>query len=180
VSRPAVFLDRDGTLIRDVNYVGKPEQVELLPGAARALRRLNEAGWPVIIVTNQSGIARGFYTVADYEAVQREVESQLAAHGARIDAAYMCPHLPDITGPCECRKPGTLLFRQAAEAHDLDLARSWYVGDRMRDVLPAQALGGRGLLVPGPETPSEDLQPGQFATVASLDEAATRIMESAR
>ncbi len=182
MSRPAVFLDRDGTIIRDVNYIGKPEQVDVLPGAARGVRRLNDAGWPVIVVTNQSGIARGYYSTADYDSVQREVQSRLAAEGARIDATFMCPHFPDITDPCECRKPGTLLFRQAAEQHDLDLARSWYVGDRLRDVLPAQTLGGHGLLIPGPHTSSEDLRRGreEFATAASLDEAATHIIESAR
>lgn len=181
MSRPAVFLDRDGTLIRDVNFVARPEQVVLLSDAARAVRRLNEAGWPVIVVTNQSGIARGFFTTADYDRVQSEVESQLAAEGARVDATYMCPHHPEFGGACECRKPGTLLFRQAARQHDLDLARSWYVGDKIRDVEPARALGGVGLLIPGPETPPDELRRAraEFQTAGSLDEAATLVIESA-
>ena len=182
MSRPTVFLDRDGTLMRDVNYIGKPEQVELLPGAAQAVRRLNHARWPVIVVTNQSGIARGYYTSSDYERVRSELDAQLAAAGARLDATYMCPHHPDFGDACECRKPGTLLFRQAAQSHDLDLARSWYVGDRLRDVEPAKALGGHGILIAGQETPAEDVRRArqEFAVVASLDEAVSRIIESTR
>ena len=144
--RAAVFLDRDGTLIRDMNYIGDPALVQLVPEAARSVHRLNDAGWPVIVVTNQSGIARGFFTMGDYELVKERIKSELREAGARIDATYMCPHHPDYSGPCECRKPGTLLFRQAAAALDLDLASSWYVGDKLRDILPAATLGGHGIL----------------------------------
>jgi D-glycero-D-manno-heptose 1,7-bisphosphate phosphatase len=181
VSHPAVFLDRDGTLIEDAHYIGSPDRVALLPGAAEAVRRLNEAGWPVIVVTNQSGIARGLFTHADYERVRDRVNALLAVKGARIDDTRICPHHPEFTGPCECRKPGTLLFREAARAHDLDVARSWYIGDRLRDVLPALALGGRGILVAGADTPDADLEGArrEFEVASSLDEAVARVLESA-
>jgi len=182
VSRAAVFVDRDGTLIRDHHFVVKPEMVELLPGAGPAVRRLNDLDLPVVIVTNQSGIARGFLSEADYERVRDRTEALLAEFGAIIDASYMCPHHPDFTGPCECRKPGTLLFRRAALDLDLDVAASWYLGDKGRDVIPARELGGRGILVPNHETPAEEiaLAAREFAVVGSLDEAVDRIIESAR
>jgi D-glycero-D-manno-heptose 1,7-bisphosphate phosphatase len=175
-------MDRDGTMIRDYHFIGKPEMVELLPGAVAAIRRLNDAGWPLVLVTNQSGIARGYFTAADYERVQQRLASLLAKDGARFDASYMCPHHPDFTGPCDCRKPGTLLFRRAAEDHDLDVTRSWFVGDKMRDVTPAGALGGRGILVPNDETPLEeiDLARAEYEVAETLDDAVGRIIESAR
>ena len=176
--RAAVFLDRDGTVIRDAHYLGDPSRVELLPGAAAAVRRLNEAGVPVIVVTNQSGIARGLLDEAAYERVRARLEALLAAEGARIDRSYMCPHHPDFGGPCECRKPGTLLYRRAAEELALDLEGSWYVGDKWRDVEPAIALGGRGILVPGTDTPATDVARAEAlgAIAADLGEAVARIL----
>ncbi|HEX7239268.1 MAG TPA: HAD-IIIA family hydrolase, partial [Longimicrobiaceae bacterium] len=103
--RPAVFLDRDGTVIHDAHYLADPEGVRLLPGAAEAVARLNRAGVPVVLVTNQSGIGRGLFSEADFRAVQDRVEALLAAGGARIDAVYHCPHAPDADPPCDCRKP---------------------------------------------------------------------------
>jgi histidinol-phosphate phosphatase family protein len=143
----AVFLDRDGTLIEDTGYVGDPTRVRLLPGAAQAIRRLNEAGYLVIVVTNQSGIARGLYTEADYHQVRQRCEDLFRAEGARLDAQYHCPHLPEISGPCDCRKPALGLFQRAAERFDLDLRGSWWLGDRPRDVQPGEMLGGRGILL---------------------------------
>jgi len=145
--RRAVFLDRDGTIIEDVAYLRDTEQVRLLPGAAKAIKRLNAGGFLAIVVTNQSGIARGLLSRNDYQLTERRVDELLAEDGARLDAHYFCPHLPELTGPCDCRKPGALLYRQAAEQFHIDLGRSWWVGDRMRDVLPANTLGGRGILV---------------------------------
>jgi D-glycero-D-manno-heptose 1,7-bisphosphate phosphatase len=145
--RRAVFLDRDGTIIEDVAYLRDREQVRLLPGAANAIKRLNASGFLAIVVTNQSGIARGLLSRNDYQLTERRVDELLAQDGARLDAHYFCPHLPELTGPCDCRKPGSLLYRQAAEQFHIDLGRSWWVGDRMRDVLPADTLGGRGILV---------------------------------
>ena len=100
-----------------------------------------------IVVTNQSGIARGILTTEDYQASERRVDELLEREGARIDAHYFCPHLPELTGSCDCRKPGVLLYRQAAERFDVDLEASWWVGDRIRDVLPAESFGARGILV---------------------------------
>lgn len=145
--RPAAFLDRDGTIIHDAEYLGDPEGVRLLRGAAAAIARLSAAGMPVVVVTNQSGIARGLLTVADYERVRAHLDAAVAAAGAHIDATVMCPHHPDFTGPCECRKPGVLLYQQAADEMGLDLAASVYVGDRWRDVAPAVHFGGRGFLL---------------------------------
>jgi len=145
----AVFLDRDGTIVEDPGFLHEPGKVRLLPGAGEAIRRLNDAGWLVVTVSNQSGIARGLYDAAAYTAVQRRLGELLAQHGARLDGAYFCPHHPDVTGPCDCRKPGLRLFRDAAAALDLDLVQSYWVGDRVSDIEPARALGadGHGLLV---------------------------------
>ncbi len=147
--RPAVFLDRDGTLIENPGFLSRPEQVRLLPGAAEAVRAVNQAGRLAVVVTNQSGIARGLLTEADYASTAARLEALLAAGGARLDAQYHCPHLPELTGPCECRKPGTLLYRRAAEELGADLARSWWIGDAARDVAPAAALGGAGAVLRG-------------------------------
>src|SRR5207249_3727187 len=134
----------------------EPARVVLRPGAGEGLARLTTAGWPLVVVSNQSGIARGMYGAQDYQAVMTRMRELMARAGAAAPLAdYYCPHLPDQTPPCECRKPGTLLFRRAARDHGLDLARSWYVGDRWRDVAPALELGGQGLLV-GAAEGSED------------------------
>ena len=179
----AVFLDRDGTIVEDPGFLHEPDKVRLLPGAAAAIRRLNDAGWLVVTVSNQSGIARGLYDVAAYAAVQRRLVELLAQHGARLDGAYHCPHHPDVTGPCECRKPGVRLFRDAAAALDLDLARSYWVGDRVSDVEPARTLaaGGHGLLVTtgrGAEHAAGARARG-FPVVADLAAAVTEIVRGA-
>jgi D-glycero-D-manno-heptose 1,7-bisphosphate phosphatase len=134
----AVFLDRDGTVMEDAHYIKAPEQVRLLPGAARAVKRLNEAEIPVIIVTNQSGIGRGLFTVEEYEAVRAYFESLLRDEGAHIDASYYCPHLPDKPLIGNCRKPGTLMFEKAISDFKLDPANVAYVGDRWRDVVASK------------------------------------------
>ena len=143
----AVFLDRDGTIIADAGYLRDPEQVRLLPGAAPAIRRLNESGWLAVVVTNQSGIARGLLTEEDYRHTERRLDELLAQAGAHVEGHYWCPHLPDVSGHCECRKPGTLLYRQAADRFGIDLGKSWWVGDRARDVVPAAAFGGHGVVL---------------------------------
>ncbi len=143
--RPAVFLDRDGTLIDDSGYLSDPAAVRLLPGTAGALIALEQAGYLRIVVTNQSGIGRGLYPASAFDATQREMERQLAAAGASIDATYCCPHAPDAG--CLCRKPGTALHREAIAVHDVDIARSWCVGDQLRDLEPAIELGCQALLV---------------------------------
>lgn len=145
--RPAVFLDRDGTVVDDPGFLRDPGAVRLLPGAARAIARLNAARIPVVIVTNQSGIARGLITPAEYAAVERRIREALADAGARVEATYHCPHHPEVGGPCDCRKPGTLLYRRAADDLGLSLPSSWGIGDRLSDLEPVRSLGGRGVLV---------------------------------
>lgn len=172
-ARPAAFLDRDGTLIEDAHYLADPDGVRLLAGAPEALARLNAAGLPAIVITNQSGIAQGLITEAQYEATRQRLDDLLATYPARIDATYHCPHHPTVSGTCTCRKPGTGLYVWASRALGIDLERSLYVGDRRRDVEPSLELGGLGLLVPSPDTPPNDVSWARaHADVAhSLDEA---------
>jgi histidinol-phosphate phosphatase family protein len=157
-ARRGAFLDRDGTVIEDVEFISRPEDVRLVPGAAQAIRMLNDAGVPVVIVSNQSGIGRGYLTYEDFERVQARVEEVLGEHGAQLDAIYLCPHAPSDEPPCACRKPKVELFERAARDHGLDLTSSWYVGDRWRDVEPARTLGGSGLLIPAESTPPAELE----------------------
>ncbi len=157
-TRRAVFFDRDGTLIRDVGYIKDPAQVELVSQAASVVRAINYALLAAIVVTNQSGIARGLLTEQDYLAVKARLDDQLAERGAYVEAHYFCPHHPDFTGPCACRKPGTALFEKAAAEHALILHESVWVGDRWRDVEPALHFGGQGILVPSANTPPEEIE----------------------
>jgi len=144
---PAVFLDRDGTLIEDSGFIRDPERVVLIPGAAAALGRLIGAGYRAIVVTNQSGIARGSIRLEDFERVSARLDELLAAEGAALTASYYCPHHPAVDGVCECRKPALGNYRLAAFEHDLDLARSVWIGDRMTDLEPARAFEARAILV---------------------------------
>lgn len=144
MARPAIFLDRGGTLIEEPDYPLHAESVGLVPGVGAALHRFREAGFRLVVVTNQSGIARGLFTEAEYHEVARRVRRLLEGAGVRPDLVLHCPHAPEVTGPCDCRKPGTALHREAARTLDLDLARSWCVGDQVRDVLPARTLGMAG------------------------------------
>ncbi len=145
--RAAVYLDRDGTVAVERHYLADPEGLELVPGAGEALSALQKAGYALVVVTNQSGIARGLYTEADYQAVARRLEEVLAEASVSLAGSYHCPHHPDFSGPCACRKPSTGMHLQAARELDLDPGRSWYVGDKIADVLPAFDLGGRAVLV---------------------------------
>ena len=153
---PAVFLDRDGTLIREVGYASRPEQIRILGGVAQALRDLAEAGYRLIVVTNQSGIARGYITEDDLERFHDALDRQLHLLGASVDAYYACPHHPDPAGrprpdlavECDCRKPKPGLILRAAEDFGIDLAASWTVGDTWRDVAAGQAAGTRTIKLP--------------------------------
>lgn len=165
--RNAAFLDRDGTIIRDTGYPADPAAVRLLPGAAEAISHLNSAGVQVIIVTNQSGIGRGLYTVADFRTVQREVEQQLEEAGATVDAVYFCPHDPRRE-VCACRKPGLGLYERAARERGITLRDSIYLGDRPRDVLPATALGGLGVLVADPGVEYDEPVPAECLRVSDI------------
>jgi D-glycero-D-manno-heptose 1,7-bisphosphate phosphatase len=135
----AVFLDRDGTINVDRHYVYKLEDFEFLPGVPQAIKFLNDAGYKVIVVSNQSGIARGFYTATDVEKLHGYIDGELAKHGARIDAYYICPHHPDFTGECECRKPKTGLVERAVMEFEIDVSLSYMVGDKESDEECAKA-----------------------------------------
>jgi len=170
--RTAVFLDRDGTLVRDPGYLHDPAQVELLPGVAAGLARLAAARWPLVVVSNQSGMARGLYGPDDFFAVQSRIGELLAAHGVRFAGAYFCPHHPDITGPCDCRKPGVELFERAARDLGLSLRGSWMVGDRVSDAQPAVALGGHGLVIAGADAAEEAARARALGLAVAPDFAA--------
>jgi D-glycero-D-manno-heptose 1,7-bisphosphate phosphatase len=175
--RPAVFLDRDGTLIHDRHYLSDPAGVELLPGAGAAVARLNRAGLFVVLVTNQSGIGRGWFGEDEYRAVHARLLELLAEHGARLDADYHCPLSPDAPDPGAMRKPGSGMFLRAAREHGLDLASAWYVGDRGRDVAPARELGGRAVLVRGAQAEADaGGADGSIPLVASLAAAVDLIL----
>ena len=163
--RRAAFLDRDGTIIEDVHYIAHSEDVRVLPGAARAIRLLNEHDIAVVVITNQSGLARGLVTPAQYEAVSRRVDDVLAAEGARVDATYYCPHYPQITGPCECRKPGTLLYERAIAELGLDASASMFAGDMPRDVMAAAKFGGSAYLIRHSPSRSDDAASSVHAAV---------------
>jgi len=173
MARPAAFLDRDGTIIEDVSYISRPDQVQLRPTVAEAIGLLNEHDIAVVVITNQSGIARGMFSVADYEAVRDRVAQVLGAQGAQIDASYYCPHYPALSGPCDCRKPGRQLFDQAIVELDLAPATSMFAGDRARDVLPARTFGGTAYLIPAPSTPlgevDESVRAGAIVADSLLD-----------
>ncbi len=145
--RRAVFLDRDGTLNVEVNYLHRVADLVLIPGAAQAIKLLNEASYLAIVVTNQAGIARGFFDEQAVRMLHEHLTSELAAAGARVDALYLCPHHPDFTGPCACRKPQPGMLRQAAMAHGIDLNQSWFIGDTLSDIAAGQAAGCRTVLV---------------------------------
>ena len=176
--RPAVFLDRDGTIIEEVKYLADPDGVILIPGAVEALGLLRAAGFALVVITNQSGIARGFYDVKDYEAVARRLDELLAAHGIKLDATRFCPHHPSVSGDCACRKPATGMHRAAAGELGLDPTRSFFVGDRVGDLLPALELGGEGILVrTGYGAEEESDLPAAFRAADDLLEAVRRILD---
>lgn len=150
----AVFLDRDGTLIHDPGYLSDPEGVEVLPGVADALGALIAAGFELVVVTNQSGIARGKYTLARYEEVAARLDAVLAAAGIRLRATYFCPHHPEgtveaFTGEHADRKPNDGMWRRAARDLSIDLARSYSIGDGERDVVAGKRAGTTAILLAG-------------------------------
>jgi D-glycero-D-manno-heptose 1,7-bisphosphate phosphatase len=152
MSRAAVFLDRDGTLIEEVGFVDRLDLVVPFPWTGDAIRLLNRAGLVAVVVTNQSGIARGLFDAAWVDGVHRVLDERLAAGRARMDAYYVCPHHPDGAVPeyrqvCRCRKPSPGLLEQACRDLDLDPARSFMVGDMWRDVQSGAAVGARTILV---------------------------------
>jgi len=150
--RPAVFLDRDGTLNEEIGYVNHPSRFRVYPYAAEAVRELNRAGFAAVVVTNQSGVARGYFDEALVDTLHAKLRAEIEAGGGRLDGIYYCPHHPEARIAeykrfCDCRKPALgMIERAAAELH-LDLARSFVVGDRFLDMEMAQRGGMRGVFV---------------------------------
>jgi D,D-heptose 1,7-bisphosphate phosphatase len=140
---PAVFVDRDGTLMHDADYCSRPDQVQIFDGVTDALRQLKGAGYKIIVITNQSGIGRGFFTEKEYRAVEAELSRQLG--NGLIDATYFCPDVPGQ--PSECRKPAPGMLLQATREHDLDLSKSFLIGDKEIDAECAHNAGVRAIRV---------------------------------
>jgi D-glycero-D-manno-heptose 1,7-bisphosphate phosphatase len=150
--RPALFLDRDGTINEDRHYLSDPAGVFLIPGAAEAIAEVNRLGVPIIVVTNQAGIAKGIIPFEAIAKIHQELDQQLARFGAKVDAYYFCPHHPE--GPiaefhqvCQCRKPLAGMLQRAAQEHQLDLSQSWMVGDRLTDAEAGAAAGCKTMLL---------------------------------
>jgi D-glycero-D-manno-heptose 1,7-bisphosphate phosphatase len=152
MKRPAVFMDRDGTISEEVGYVNHPSRYRVFPFSAQAVRLLNEEGWLAVLVTNQAGVARGYFTEALIKEVHGVLEAELERDGARLDAIYYCAHHPSVGEPpyrydCDCRKPRPGLIRRAASEFDIDLTRSWMIGDRYSDIVLAHNAGLRSAFV---------------------------------
>jgi D-glycero-D-manno-heptose 1,7-bisphosphate phosphatase len=150
--RPAVFLDRDGTLNEEIGYVNHPTRFQIYPWAAEAVRELNRAGFAAVVVTNQSGVARGYFDETMIDVMHQKLREEMKAGGAKLDGIYYCPHHPegrvaDYKRFCECRKPALGMIERAAAELNLDLARSFVIGDRFVDMEMAQRGGMRGVFV---------------------------------
>jgi D-glycero-D-manno-heptose 1,7-bisphosphate phosphatase len=148
----AIFLDRDGTLNEEDGYITSPERLRLYSFAVEAVRLINQSGWKAIVLTNQSGVARGYFTEATLIEIHERMEESLRLQGARIDAIYYCAHHPDYGSPpyrldCDCRKPRPGLVVKAARDFNLDLSRCYVIGDRYRDIEAGHAAGARGVMV---------------------------------
>ncbi len=174
MTRPAVFLDRDGTLIEEAGYLDRLERLVFYPYSVDAVRALNRSGFAVVIVTNQAGIARGIFQEAFVAEAHGYISTRLAAGGARIDGFYYCPHHPDgkvaaFTKTCACRKPAPGMLTAAAADLDLDLSRSFMIGDRWHDLAAGEAVGLRGVLVRTGYGRTEEASPGAVAPAAIVD-----------
>ncbi len=150
--QPAIFIDRDGTINEDIGYASHPDQLLIYSFAAEAIRLASDAGFKIIIVTNQSGIARGLYDETMLAAIHEKLIRELKREGARIDAIYYCPHHPQIGNEsykkdCDCRKPQTGMLEQAAREHHVHLEKSFVIGDKASDINLATNAGARGVLV---------------------------------
>ena len=179
--RRAVFLDRDGTINVDHGYVCRAEEFEIIPGAPEAIRRLRDAGFQVIVVTNQAGIARGYYGETELHALHCHLDRELERSGTAIDAYYYCPHHPEQgIGPfrrdCECRKPLPGMLRQAAADRAIDLEGSYLVGDKLSDIQAGLAAGCTPILVLTGYGARVEVIPPEVARVADLAAAADMIL----
>ncbi len=152
LGRPAIFMDRDGTLSHEVGYVNHPSRFRLYPWTVDAVRAINRAGWLAVVVTNQAGVARGYFPESVVREVQQRLVDSLEGGGARLDAVYACLHHPSVGQPpyrlaCDCRKPRPGMLRRAESELGADLSRSWVIGDRHGDLQLAWGVGARGALV---------------------------------
>lgn len=145
IQNPAVFLDRDGTINEDTGYIDSPERLALIDGAASAIKKLNSKGFKVIVITNQSGVGRGYFSKEAADAVNKELEEVLKKQGVHLDGIYYCPHHPDDN--CECRKPKIGLLEKAKKDLDIDFKKSYIVGDKVSDVELAHNIGCKDILV---------------------------------
>jgi len=172
-----VFLDRDGTLVRDLGYTHRIEDYELLPGVVSGLRRILAAGYKLAVITNQSGIGRGYYSAEQYQAFQAHLVGDLAAQGVPIEASYCCPHRPDAG--CQCRKPQPALLHRARDEIGADLSSSWMIGDSAIDVELAKRGGCRGavLVLTGGGLASTEVPP-EVSRAASFEEAAEMVLKA--
>jgi D-glycero-D-manno-heptose 1,7-bisphosphate phosphatase len=148
----AVFLDRDGTINEEVGYLSQPENIRILPDAPDAIKLLKEAGYKVLVITNQSGVARGYYTEDDVQLINKKINEHLMQSGASIDGFFYCPHHPDgiiaeYSYACKCRKPEGGMVLEAADKFNLDLTKSFIIGDKLSDLQMAESLGARAVLV---------------------------------
>lgn len=143
----AVFLDRDGVINEEVDHLIDVDDIRILPDVPEAIRRLNEKGFKTVIITNQAAVARGMITEAEMREINERIIALLEVEGAKIDATYYCPHHPDFTGPCECRKPKPGMVQKAAADLDIDLKASFLIGDAKRDIDAGKAAGCRTILV---------------------------------
>ena len=186
--KPAVFLDRDGTVIEEVGYLNRLDRVSFFPWSVDAIRVLNEAGFLVVIVTNQAGVARGYFDEALVRDTHALIDRRIRDGGARVDAFYYCPHHPNgvvesLATVCECRKPKPGMLLQAARDLDIDLAASFVVGDRWIDVQMGRAAGSRTVLVRTGYGLEEEARPQEAEADMVADdlmEAASWIIRSAR
>lgn len=140
-----VFLDRDGTIIQERGYLSDPAAIELIPGAVRAIRLINRLGLPAVVVSNQSGVARGYFPASTVEEIDQRLRLLLGQEGAFLDGTYFCPHLPDAG--CSCRKPEPGMLQRSAEKLQIDLPSSYLVGDKAADIEAIHRVGGKGILV---------------------------------
>lgn len=142
----AVFIDRDGTINKNTGYIDTPDRFEIYPGVAEGIKKLKKNGYKIIIITNQSGIARGFFTVEKLEKIHEKMKKILSDDDDIIDAIYYCPHHPDEK--CDCRKPNTQLFEKAIKEHKIETGLSYMMGDRMLDVEAGSKVGLKTVLIP--------------------------------
>lgn len=176
----AVFLDRDGTINVDCEYLHEKEKFRLLPGVVTAMKMLREAGFLLIVVTNQSGIGRGYFSEEEYSAFEEWMKAELRKQEIEPDAFYHCPHIDKDN--CECRKPKTGMFKMAAKDFDIDWARSYAIGDKIRDLSICNETETRGILVENARTYEDGTKPNDVFVpkVNSLLEAAQIIISAAR